>query len=383
MYTIRTGLIALALAAVVIAPSAAHAASHDSASKIQALLTQLKSLQEQLQKLRGEIRETVQEGLKEGMSNDDVRKIQELLASDPEVYPFGKATGYFGPLTKDAVKKFQKKAGLAETGVVDSGTRRLMEEMLTERFNGKVPPGLLKAPGIYKKYMDRVHGKSGVCVPPFCKMHHKDKDDDSNDDGELEIDVEFADGDAKIRIDYPNGTRKNLTLENETDEDDVIDYIVDYFDDRNDDFDEDDVRDAIEFDNSNWGKDVESIEVEVSSTTAEATVEYKDGDDEEFDYNETDRDEIVEDLADELGLDEDEIIDLIEWTINISSDVKEITVDFDGDDAEVRIEFDNGYVMEFVYADMDENDEDDIIEMLAEELDMDEDDVEDVTDFNS
>ena len=132
---------------------------------------------------------------------ESVRKIQELLASDPELYLYGVATGYFGPMTKDAVKKFQKKAGLPETGVVDSETRKLMEEMLEDRFNGKIPPGLLCAPRIYKKYMDRVHGKSCTCVAPFCKSDDDSNDDDSSDGGdcnddanvdkELEIDVKF------------------------------------------------------------------------------------------------------------------------------------------------------------------------------------------------
>jgi hypothetical protein len=168
-------VLTLALCAVVLAPNGANAATNDTASRIEALLKQLKSLQEQLQKIRGEVRDVIKDGLKEGMTDDDVREIQELLASDPDLYPFGTPTGYFGPMTKEAVKRFQKKAGLPETGVVDSETRKLMEEMFKDRPNGKVPPGWLRAPGIYKKYMDRVHGNSG-------KDDHHDDDEDEDED---------------------------------------------------------------------------------------------------------------------------------------------------------------------------------------------------------
>ena len=46
------------------------------------------------------------------MSSDDVRRLQTLLASDKEVYPEGLTTGYYGPLTKKAVGKFQIKHGV-------------------------------------------------------------------------------------------------------------------------------------------------------------------------------------------------------------------------------------------------------------------------------
>ena len=51
-----------------------------------------------------------------GMSGEEVRIIQTILAQDPTVYPEAKITGYFGPLTLAAVKKFQIKYGIANPG---------------------------------------------------------------------------------------------------------------------------------------------------------------------------------------------------------------------------------------------------------------------------
>jgi hypothetical protein len=42
-----------------------------------------------------------------GMSSSDVRRLQTLLATKPEIYPEGLITGYFGQLTKKAVQRFQ------------------------------------------------------------------------------------------------------------------------------------------------------------------------------------------------------------------------------------------------------------------------------------
>jgi hypothetical protein len=41
------------------------------------------------------------------MTSNDVRRLQTLLATKPEIYPEGLITGYFGPLTEKAVQNFQ------------------------------------------------------------------------------------------------------------------------------------------------------------------------------------------------------------------------------------------------------------------------------------
>lgn len=59
-----------------------------------------------------------------GSRSDEVKVIQEILKSDPDVYPEGYVTGYFGPLTEKAIKKLQKKCGLPKTGVIDEQTEK-------------------------------------------------------------------------------------------------------------------------------------------------------------------------------------------------------------------------------------------------------------------
>lgn len=157
--------------------------------KIQALMAQLKSLQEQLAQLKGEIK-TLKSDLREGMTDEDIKKIQELLASDSAIYPEGKVTGYFGPLTKEALKRFQRRHGHNETGEIDEETRELLEGYLHEGFGDKIPSGLLHAPGIMKKVEDRFrlgcdnsgHGKG---MGPLCKkmkeMHDDDEDEDEDE----------------------------------------------------------------------------------------------------------------------------------------------------------------------------------------------------------
>lgn len=64
-----------------------------------------------------------------GSRSDDVKKLQELLAQDKEIYPEGLATGYFGPATSRAVKKFQAKYGLSQVGRVGPQTRAKLNEV--------------------------------------------------------------------------------------------------------------------------------------------------------------------------------------------------------------------------------------------------------------
>ncbi|MCA9391523.1 MAG: peptidoglycan-binding protein [Candidatus Magasanikbacteria bacterium] len=56
-----------------------------------------------------------------GMTNADVTRVQTILARDKSVYADGRVTGYFGPLTLAAVKKFQEKYGIAKPGVLGYG----------------------------------------------------------------------------------------------------------------------------------------------------------------------------------------------------------------------------------------------------------------------
>src|SRR3989338_1165081 len=93
--------------------------------------------------------------LSRGSSGDDVRKLQEFLAKDKEIYPNGLITGFFGPLTELAVKKWQEKHNIESVGIVGPKTiaklqdigRGVIQGLLQQGAgsSGIIPPGLLKS----------------------------------------------------------------------------------------------------------------------------------------------------------------------------------------------------------------------------------------------
>jgi len=130
--------------------------------KLKAQITELNTQLEALRQAQSEVKETAKEvkgtfqlinQLRRGMTSEEVKRLQEILATDPDIYPEGFITGYFGRLTEKAVKKFQKKVCLEQVGIVGPKTLWKINELLTEGAgsSGKIPPGLLIAPGIQKK----------------------------------------------------------------------------------------------------------------------------------------------------------------------------------------------------------------------------------------
>jgi len=78
--------------------------------------------------------------LRRGSTGDDVVLLQKYLKQFPAIYPEGLVTGFFGPLTYNAVKKFQAKNKISADGVVGPRTR----ETLYWRFSLVKPVGVAK-----------------------------------------------------------------------------------------------------------------------------------------------------------------------------------------------------------------------------------------------
>ncbi len=79
--------------------------------------------------------------LKKGSQGAEVKSLQQCLAQDPEVYPDGTVSGYFGNKTKTAVIKFQEKYAddilkpwgfTTGTGLVSETTREKLNELCGE-----------------------------------------------------------------------------------------------------------------------------------------------------------------------------------------------------------------------------------------------------------
>ena len=169
---------------------------------IQQLIIQIEALKEQIEMLREQMQQlvkqqqilkegvlTITRQLEEGMQGEDVKKLQQLLSTDPEIYPEGLITGYFGPKTRRAVEKFQERAGVDQVGRVGPQTLARINEIFQYGVEGKgaglelhgevlVPPGLLRAPGIIR-LMGEAH-------PRFHSLpingENDNGDDDQNDD---------------------------------------------------------------------------------------------------------------------------------------------------------------------------------------------------------
>lgn len=107
-----------------------------------------------------------------GARGDDVRKLQEFLASDKNIYPEGLITGYYGPKTADAIKRWQGKNNIEVVGVVGPKTIAKFRELgqgavqgLIQQGtpSGMVPQGLMMAPGIQRQMATT----TPVVIPPI------------------------------------------------------------------------------------------------------------------------------------------------------------------------------------------------------------------------
>jgi peptide/nickel transport system substrate-binding protein len=83
--------------------------------------------------------------LQSGSRGSEVTALQTCLAKDPDIYPNGQVSGYFGQQTKEAVIKFQEKyaadiltpAGLTKgTGSVGKDTRSKLNEICFQNQSG-------------------------------------------------------------------------------------------------------------------------------------------------------------------------------------------------------------------------------------------------------
>lgn len=168
------------------------------ADTLKALMDKIAMLQKQLAELTNQVNNALKTGLVEGTTDTDVKKVQELLATDPTIYPEGKTTGYFGPLTKEAIKRFQKRHDLEVTGQLDDDTRGLMDTYFEENPNGHIPPGFLRAPGMMQKiegkFKEECQKSTESVMGTVCKKHHDEMNKWSeNEDKDTTSDTEEKD----------------------------------------------------------------------------------------------------------------------------------------------------------------------------------------------
>ncbi|EKD23794.1 MAG: peptidoglycan binding protein [uncultured bacterium] len=74
--------------------------------------------------------------LRVGSRGGQVKALQEFLKQSPDIYPEGLVTGYFGPLTENAVKRFQQKEAIEAIGIVGPITRAKLNEIVIKGATG-------------------------------------------------------------------------------------------------------------------------------------------------------------------------------------------------------------------------------------------------------
>lgn len=188
--------------------------------QIEELKARVSELQEKVEKMRSEqqtLREetdALRRELREGMRGEDVEKLQEVLATDSSVYPEGLVTGYFGPLTKAAVRRFRMEHDLGEKDEVSGKSLEVLNRLITEGAgnSGNIPPGLLTAPGLANVRCAAGLGEGSLCVIDDNEEDENDEEDedddgeenegnedeDENEDEETSVEIEFEDGEYSI-----------------------------------------------------------------------------------------------------------------------------------------------------------------------------------------
>jgi len=128
-----------------------------SAATVEELEALIAQLQQQIQVLLGQQQSQpallLTKDLRYGMTDPEVSILQQGLARDPQVYPEGLVTGYFGTLTRAAVVRFQEKyasevltpLGLTSgTGFVGAATRAKFNAL----YGTPVVPSVTPTPSV-------------------------------------------------------------------------------------------------------------------------------------------------------------------------------------------------------------------------------------------
>ncbi len=74
-----------------------------------------------------------------GDKDIEIEHLQEILVADKDSYPEKYVTGYFGSLTQAALKRFQAKHGLSQTGIVDVVTQAKLNTVSHSETKLNVP----------------------------------------------------------------------------------------------------------------------------------------------------------------------------------------------------------------------------------------------------
>lgn len=226
-------LVSLFLMALVLSAGASTAQAQTTAETAAEIEAQIAALLSQVDELRAKLK-TVHAGnsgnvitkvkidtrLSQGATGEQVRLLQQLLASDPSLYPEGLVTGYYGHATAEAVKRFQSRLKLEQVGVVGPQTiARINQILAAAGVTTEIPSDLLRARIKIEVMMKdgreeiKIEVKEGNSGKGSMNSGSDDdeNEEDEEDEEEIEIEVEIEDGRAKVKVDR-DGDRERFTL---------------------------------------------------------------------------------------------------------------------------------------------------------------------------
>lgn len=334
-----------------------------------------------------------------GETNDDIAWIQRLLATDPEIYPYGVDSGFFGPKTQEAIRNLQSRFGLDPVGVVGPATRTILEAFLAKYPEGNFPANVLaQIPQVTTSApLNVVPTPTPVTVADVSTPVPTGSGSDL-----VSVEAEVDRGEAEVKVEYRSKRSERFIVNGESsseiaravakrtgeDYDAVVVVLeIDGADDDNE-YDDNDAEDAI--DDADEAIDDADDEIDEADDDGEEVGRSRQLLDEAEDllkdaedaYDDEDWDEAVElaEEAEDLAKDAEDVIGEKERNKRGDSDeIDEIEAEIDDGETKITVRYDDGDDYEF---EVDEDKEDEIIEAVAEELDLDEDDVQDLIEFD-
>jgi peptidoglycan hydrolase-like protein with peptidoglycan-binding domain len=396
---LKTTLIAL-LALILIAPSAHAQEASSVISRLDTIIKEMEALKAEFATLVASVKPTgsvlgsnastksvFTMSLAVGETNDDIKRIQKLLATDKEIYPYGVASGFFGPKTEEGIKNFQTRFGLDPVGVVGPATKALLELFFNAYPDENFPADVLK-----KK--PQVLGASTSVpqtpVTPVVPTTPVVPSTPSNTGDIEEITAKYDGEEAKVKVYYDDGETESLTIEGDT-KIKVVDAVAAQLGKTRS-----QILSVIEFTNADSDDEDEedfNIDIEIDDEEVSLSFEF-DGDEYEVEVDSTDEDDVLEEVADELDEDEvddidEDLKDAIEEALDDAlededededddDEIESITAQVANGEAEIEVEYGDREEESFT---VEETIESEIVEAVADELNIDEDEVEDVIEF--
>lgn len=308
--------------------------------------------------------------LEVGETNTDIAKIQKLLATDKDIYPYGVSSGLFGPKTEEAIKKFQSRFNLNPVGVIGPATRALFELYFNAYPDDVYPDGvLLKKPTVLGIAVSQPTLPAIITQPVTV-----------GGGGSLaSITAVYESGNAKVTVKYSDGKKESFDIQSNS-KLGVIDAVALKLGQK-----KAVILGLIEFTNTDSGDDsggthtsseFDSITADIENGEAQISVEYANGKSDDFTVDEDKESKIIQAVAEELDVDEADVTDVIEFTYQ---DMDTITVDIKDGKALATVTFTDGTTKRIKVS---SEDEDTIIKAVAKELGETKSGVGDIIEFN-